>query len=271
MMTKAFANNGAAKVYIVGRRKEKLDEAVRETGSRGNVIGIVGDVNSKESLMQTAEQIKKDVGFVNLLICNSGVYSPPVANPAQDSVAEYARKALEQGPEVWNEGFATNTTAVAFTSFAFLELLDAGNKKGNCAGRKSQILVTSSISGYLRVPGAVGAYPLTKAATTHLVKGLSGALVPYSIRVNALAPGLFPSDLAAGIIAKGGESKQDPSTEGAFDKSWIPAERLGMSSFLSSTSCLLMRVVLQAPRQIWRVRYCIWPQLLAHMSIATLT
>lgn len=96
--------------------------------------------------------------------------------------------------------------------------------------------MTSSIAGYLRNPNAIGAYPLSKAATTHLVKGLSGAFVPYSIRVNALAPGLFPSDLAAGIIAGAGDSKgQDPSVEGAYDKNFIPAERLGSPADMAGT------------------------------------
>jgi len=67
MMTKAFANNGAAKVYIVGRRREKLDEAAK-VSPHGNIIPVVGDVTSKESLCEIAEQIKKEVGYVNLLI-----------------------------------------------------------------------------------------------------------------------------------------------------------------------------------------------------------
>ena len=67
MMTKAFANNGAAKVYIVGRRREKLQEAAK-VSSHGNIIPVVGDVTSKESLCEVAEQIKKEVGYVNLLI-----------------------------------------------------------------------------------------------------------------------------------------------------------------------------------------------------------
>ena len=64
-------------------------------------------------------------------------------------------------------------------------------------------------------------------ATTHLVKHLAGTLAPYSIRVNAIAPGLFPTELAAGLIALGGSSDKDPTEEGAFDKSFIPGERLG--------------------------------------------
>lgn len=232
MMTKAFAHNGASKVYIIGRRKEKLSAAVLEAGSQGNVIPIVGDVTNPQNLQSISSQISSETGFINLLICNSGVYSPSIANPAQVSISEFVQKAFSQGPEVWNSSFATNSTSVAFTAFAFLPLLHAGNLQGNCAGRQSQILVTSSIAGYLRNPQAVGAYPVTKAATTHLVKGLAGALVPYSIRVNALAPGLFPSDLAAELIKKGGTPlKDDPCVEGAFAKSFIPAQRVGVYFF----------------------------------------
>ena len=57
-------NNGA-KVYIVGRRKEKLDEAA---SLHKNITPIVGDVTSKDSLVQVAEQIQKELGYVNLLI-----------------------------------------------------------------------------------------------------------------------------------------------------------------------------------------------------------
>lgn len=234
-MTKAFAHNGASKVYIIGRRKEKLSAAVLEAGSQGNVIPIVGDVTNPQSLQSISSQIQSEAGFINLLICNSGVYSPSIANPAQVPISEFVQKAFSQGPEVWNSSFATNSTSVAFTAFAFLPLLHAGNLQGNCAGRQSQILVTSSIAGYLRNPQAVGAYPVTKAATTHLVKGLAGALVPYSIRVNALAPGLFPSDLAAELIKKGGTPlKEDPCVEGAFAKSFIPAQRVGVYFFFFS-------------------------------------
>lgn len=161
MMTKAFALNGAAKVYIVGRRKEKLDEAVQIAP---NIIPLIGDVTSKDSLCQVAEQIKQDTGYVNLLCCNSGYMPPPIGVKSTDvSVAEYAKKALQQETGEWEKTFATNSVSVVFNTFAFLELLDAGNSQGNCEGRKSQIIVTSSIAGYLRNPANFGAYPASKA------------------------------------------------------------------------------------------------------------
>lgn len=141
MMTKAFAKNGAAKIYIVGRRQEKLNEAAKFSP---NIVPMVGDVTSKESMCKITEQIKQDTGFINLLCCNSGYMPPPIgAKSTEVSVQEYAKKALEQTTENWEKAFSTNSVAVVFNTFAFLELLDAGNKRGNCVGRKSQVLVST--------------------------------------------------------------------------------------------------------------------------------
>ena len=233
LMTKAFALNGAKKVYIVGRRKGKLEEAAKLSPS--NIVPIEGDVTSKESLMSIAETIKQDVGYVNLICCNSGTMPKPVGiKPTETTVAEYARKALELDPQDWNNTFATNTTSIAFTTFAFLGLLDAGNKQANAAGRSSQVLVTSSIGGYLRAPGSNMAYCASKAAATHMVKHLAGTLAPFSIRVNAIAPGLFPSDLAGNAIAAVG-AKGDPQEEGSVSPNIIPATRVGREEDMVGT------------------------------------
>lgn len=230
MMAKTLAYNGAAKIYIVGRRLEKLQEAAR--ASPDNIVPIVGDVTSKDSLLNVAQTIKQDARYLNMLICNSGTMPPSVpAKAAEVSVAEYARKALEQDEKEWATTYATNATAVFFTTMAMLELLDAGNKAGNVVGRQSQVLVTTSIAGFLRNPPQMGAYPSSKAAATHLIKHLAGTLVPYSIRCNGIAPGLFQTELAAPLIASGGwDESKDASEVGAFSKEFIPAERLGAQS-----------------------------------------
>lgn len=137
------------------------------------------------------------------------------------SVAEYAQKAFDIDYNETVDTFAVNTAvshtrhsfvrfplpsplpspsacmlilillrkSVMYTSYAFLELLDAGNQKKNRVGIKSQILITSSIASFSRLPGLSMAYNASKAATTHFTKHLSSTLVPYSIRVNAIAPG----------------------------------------------------------------------------------
>jgi len=234
LMTKAFALNGAKKVYIVGRRKEKLEEAAKLSPS--NIVPLVGDVTSKESLISIAKTIKQEVGYVNLVCCNSGTMPKPVGiKPAETTVAEYAEKALQLDPADWNNTFATNTTSIAFTTFAFLELLDAGNKAPNRApGRSSQVLATSSIGGYLRAPGSNMAYCASKAAATHLVKHLAGTLAPFFIRINGLAPGLFPTELAGNVIAAVG-AKGDPQEEGSVRPNIIPATRVGREEDMVGT------------------------------------
>ncbi|KAI7720072.1 NAD(P)-binding protein [Hortaea werneckii] len=234
MMTRAFATNGAAKVYIVGRRKEKLDETAALNPEV--IVPIVGDVTSKESLCQVADQVEKDAGYVNLVCVNSGTMPPAIGvNSREVDVHTYRQKALEQRTEDWEETFKTNSIAVFFTTMAFLTLLDAGNKRQNFPLQQSQVLVTSSIAGYLRVPMNMGVYPASKASATHLVKHLAGTLVPYSIRVNAIAPGLFPSDLAAGLIARANTDGRDATGYGAFGKDFIPAERLGRTEDMAGT------------------------------------
>ena len=70
MMAKALALNGAHKVYIIGRRKEVLEAAAKES-PHGNIIPLVGDATSKDSLRSIATYIEKDIGYVNVVIANS--------------------------------------------------------------------------------------------------------------------------------------------------------------------------------------------------------
>lgn len=76
-----------------------------------------------------------------------------------------------------------------------------------------------------------------------LVKHLADKLMPYDIRVNAITPGLFPSDMSTGLVAAAGEPRGDLTIEGAYPRSFIPAQRLGntediagMALFLASAS-----------------------------------
>lgn len=188
MMTKALALNGAEKVYIIGRRKEKLDEAAKISP---NIVGIVGDVTSKESLKAIVEQVKRESGFVNLLIANSGVMVPgnPVKSGSGATLAEYAKGGFESSEDDFTNTFNVNVTAVLFTAYAFMELLDEGNKKNVIPDTKSQILITGSIAAYNKLANLSMSYRASKAAVTLMAKSLSVELVPYNIRVNSLAPG----------------------------------------------------------------------------------
>ena len=130
-----------------------------------------------------------------------------------------------------------NCTGVYYTTLAFLELLDAGNKKGNLA-QDSQVVVTSSVAGFSRHLASSFAYSTSKAAVTHLTKMLSTAFAQngFHIRVNLIAPGLYPSEMTEAKT-----SKLDPHQGDAFagarkmalDQS--PSERTGSEQDLAGT------------------------------------
>jgi NAD(P)-dependent dehydrogenase (short-subunit alcohol dehydrogenase family) len=188
MIARALAANGAAKVYIVGRRENVLQEAATQHPA---IIPLPGDITSKESLQQIAKRVTEEVGYVNLLVANSGIMGPGVRGLSPDAtLSDFVEAAWKLDMEATTETFNINVTGTLFTTLAFLELLDAGNKKGNMGNKNtSQVVATSSIAGFSRLRGSSFAYNTSKAATTHLMKMLSTYLVPWNIRCNVLAPG----------------------------------------------------------------------------------
>jgi NAD(P)-dependent dehydrogenase (short-subunit alcohol dehydrogenase family) len=189
MMARALALNGAHKIYIVGRRKEVLEDAAKSV-STNNIIPLIGDVTSKESMASVVNHIKSEIGYINLLIANSGVGGPQASKAITEStsIEEFAEIYGSPSFEEMSKTFEVNTVAVMICVTAFLPLLDAGNKKGNLE-QKSQIIATSSIGGFNRKIPAGFVYGQSKAATTHLVKQMATQLTQWNIRANALAPG----------------------------------------------------------------------------------
>jgi len=81
-------------------------------------------------------------------------------------------------------------------------------------------------------------YKTSKAAASHLAKNMSASFAPYDIRVNAIAPGLFQSELAQSTVAKGhSNTEKKPWEDGAFDKKNIPLGRIGRGKLTSSELC----------------------------------
>jgi NAD(P)-dependent dehydrogenase (short-subunit alcohol dehydrogenase family) len=193
MIAKTLAVNGAAKVYILGRRKEVLDAGAAESGTANIVVPIVTDVTSKESLMAAVSQITTEIGYVNVVIANSGIGGPRHQFTPETSIAEFQSALWNVEFDEYLQTFATNTTGVWYTVVGFLGLLDKGNKKANVK-QSSQVISLGSVAGFNRATPGNYAYAQSKAATTHLMKQLATGLVRYSIRSNMIAPGRkFPS------------------------------------------------------------------------------
>lgn len=182
MMARALADAGASKVYIVGRRLGVLEAAAKSIDKPDVVVPLTGDVTSQASLNSLVAEVEKTSGFLNLLICNSGISGPQIPYPTPGtSLQEWREKSLAVPIEEYEKTFTVNTSAVWYTAISFLELLDKGNKKDNLAWQ-SQVVVTSSIAGFNRKAPGGWAYGQSKAAVTHLTKQLAVALPTWGIR-----------------------------------------------------------------------------------------
>lgn len=180
MMALALAKNGASKVYIAGRRLEVLQKAAASAGP--NVIPLQCDVTSKSSLADAVKHIEQDAGYLNLLVCNSGIGGPQVAPiKPETTLDEWADSNFALEMDDYMNTFKVNSASVWFTSMAFLKLLDKGNKKGNVQ-QSSQIVVTSSIAAFNKKAPGGWPYGQSKAAATLAVKQLAVALPQWNIR-----------------------------------------------------------------------------------------
>jgi NAD(P)-dependent dehydrogenase (short-subunit alcohol dehydrogenase family) len=195
------------------------------------IIPIEGDVSNRESLLNIVDVVKARHGYIDLLINNAGIArnllphplptpfdaqvvrppSPP-ASPlrglSSPSIKAFQSALWDSGsPEDFAESFATNVTAVYYTTVAFLDLLHQGNirrrrqefpvNRDNFLRpphRTSQVLSISS-SGSFRLDSRILSlsYTLAKSACTHLGKLLANLLTPWGIRSNVLAPGVWPT------------------------------------------------------------------------------
>ncbi|ORY15285.1 hypothetical protein BCR34DRAFT_622931 [Clohesyomyces aquaticus] len=228
MFAKALDVNGAAKVYIIGRRLEKLEEVVSSALNK-SIVPIQGDITSKDSLAAAASQIEKDAGFVNCVIANSGTTGPDMYGLPKDrrpTLSEVHKYLWETPMEKFNDAFHVNTTAGFYTLVAFLPLMDAGNKSevSKSSGVKSQFVVTSSIGAMSRRPGMGFAYAASKMAVIHMVKQISTMMADWrlDIRANSFCPGVYPSDMSKGLMGK-----DDLTKEGSVSADMIPAKRSG--------------------------------------------
>ena len=216
MATQALAVNGA-KVYITGRTSEKLDR-VAETYAKnisGQIIPITMDVSSKDDIRKLVDEISSKEKCLCVLINNAGISQETFQTEAKS--AEEMKKNLFDAENAtfddWIETYRTNVASVYFMTTAFLPLLAAATKHNQ--GYSGTVINICSISGLVKTTQHHPSYNASKAALIHLNRMLANEIAEndLKIRVNSIAPGVFPSEMTTG-----GES-------GANQKSHIPREK----------------------------------------------
>lgn len=225
MATQSLAVNGA-KVYITGRTKEKLDRVVDLYGKdiSGEIVAITADVTSKESIQKLVDEISAKESKLDILINNAGISSAKQDTDREDP-KELQQELFHNTSKVsdWEDVMRTNVMQLFFVTTAFLPLLSKSTE--NTPGWSSTVINISSISGIIKASQHHFAYNASKAAAIHLTKMLAHEIADsgVKIRVNNIAPGVFPSEMTA----KESDDKQKSSLEKEKYEGKVPAGRPG--------------------------------------------
>ncbi|PYH72014.1 SDR family NAD(P)-dependent oxidoreductase [Aspergillus vadensis CBS 113365] len=232
MATQALATNGA-KVYITGRTQEKLDRvaSLYNKNISGEIIPIVSDITSKESISKLVKEIESRESHLSILINNAGI-SSSTDNTEPSDATELKKSLFDDATPMseWEDTYRTNVMQLYFTTTAFLPLLQKGSEREK--GWSSTVVNITSISGIVKVSQHHFAYNASKAAAIHLTKMLAHEVADSGlrIRVNNIAPGVFPSEMTAG------ESDEKQKSQLAKEKyeGKVPAARPGKDEDMAS-------------------------------------
>jgi 3-oxoacyl-[acyl-carrier protein] reductase len=171
---KALADNGAA-VALVARRADRLKTLKDEIeGKGGKAIAVEADVTDRTAVTLAFDAAEKAFGTVTILVNNAGI-------------AQSARRAIEVTPEEWRKVLGLDLDAVFYNAQEAARRMLAANKKG-------AIVNIASVLGF-GVAKGVAAYATAKAAVVQVTKALAVELAFKGVRVNAIAPGWFVTEI----------------------------------------------------------------------------
>ena len=173
VLARGLADAGA-RVVAVARRADRLNDLVREIEQAGgSAIASQADVTDPESIERAFDVAEKAFGTVNIIVSNAGVTDArtflKIDAFARDAVFDTNLRG------VWNVG-------------------QAGARRMVSAGQGGSIINVASVLGLGVQPG-LASYCASKGAVIQLTRAMAVDLTKHGIRVNALAPGWFKTEL----------------------------------------------------------------------------
>jgi short-subunit dehydrogenase len=175
----ALAAQGA-KVGVVARRAETLDEVVTEIESLGGkAVAVPADVQNAESMSSAADKVRGSLGPIDVLIANAGI--GPTRDAAKFDAAEVS--------DVMNVNVIGTSNSVAAV---LPQMLERG---------EGQLVAISSLAAYRGLPKSA-AYCASKAAVSSFFESLRLDLEPRGIDVTIIHPGFIKTPLTAGRSAQ---------------------------------------------------------------------
>jgi 3-oxoacyl-[acyl-carrier protein] reductase len=205
---RALADNGAA-VALVARRTDRLADlkkAIEAAG--GRAVVIEADVTDRAAMTRAFDATEAAFGTVTILVNNAGI--------------AHGGRAIDMPAEEWRKVLSTNLDAVFFWAQEAARRMLAAKKQG-------AIVNIASVLGFAVAKGAV-AYATAKAGVVQVTKALAVELAFKGVRVNAIAPGWFVTEMNDEYLA---------SEAGAAIKREIPMGRFGNGGELDGALLLL--------------------------------
>ena len=182
-IARALAEDGAS-VVVSGRDAGRLDSAVKELESSGaSALGVAADQSKREDCDRLVDAAKERFGRIDVLVNNAGITRDQLLVRMKD--------------DDWDQVLDTNLRGVF--------LMTRAVAKSMMRQKSGRIINIASTAGAMGNPGQVN-YSAAKAGVIGFTKAAARELAHWNILVNAVAPGLIETDMAAAIPAEAREA-----------------------------------------------------------------
>jgi NAD(P)-dependent dehydrogenase (short-subunit alcohol dehydrogenase family) len=185
-IAEGFVKEGA-QIAICARDRTLLEtvhhELAAQTSSDQKVFAWAGDVSSPEDMDELFRRIEQEMGLVDVLVNNAGVYGPKGPSESVD---------LDE----WSQALKINLLGTFIPSrLAIAQMKKKGGGK----------IINLSGGGATNPLPRLSAYAASKAAVVRLTETLAEEVRQFSIMVNAIAPGALNTRLLDEVLAAGPE------------------------------------------------------------------
>ena len=173
--------DAGADVVATGRRRDLVDAVAAEVTRRGRrTISMSADVTDAASLIALRDACLRDFGGIDILVAAAGVTKRVPT--------------LEMADADWHRIIDTNLTGVLRACQVFGAPM-VERKRG-------RIIAIASLASFIGLH-EVAAYTASKAGVAGLIRALAVEWAPHGVTVNAIAPGVFETDLNREILKSG--------------------------------------------------------------------